>query len=120
MPQFLTFANLRPPVCVNRHGGSPLRGKQAKATFSLANGHYTDKNGFPLQKEFVAAQMTDDGRLADVRWNKRHHSVKSQFNQQNSDFYKVRTLAVLTTAVGIFRQANPDKGREGSEAKKNK
>ena len=86
----IVFKNLRPPVAIDDQGKSPLRGKRAEQVFSLANGNYSDKNGYKISKEQIVRNFTDDGRLADINWNNRHHVTPSEFNLQNKSYYKVR------------------------------
>lgn len=70
---------MRPPVAA-AEGNSPLRGSRAKRVFELSSGKYKDKNGFNITQEQLVAQYTDDARLADTNWNKRHHITPSEFN----------------------------------------
>ena len=68
----LVFKEMRPPVA-SLDGESPLRGKNANKVFDLANGIYEDRAGFRITKEQLVGNYTDDGRLADMNWNGRHH-----------------------------------------------
>lgn len=102
--QYITFQNLRPPVCIENDGKSPLRGQRAQQVFKLADGSFQDKNGFRITKEQIVKSYTDDARLVDITWNKRHHVTPSNFNPKNHRFFKVS--AQLTNSVAaILRQA---------------
>jgi hypothetical protein len=37
---YIVFKNLRPPVCIDEDGKSPLRGKSAEKNFKLGEGDY--------------------------------------------------------------------------------
>jgi hypothetical protein len=37
---YIVFNNLRPPVCIDEQGGSPLRGKTAIKNFRLGEGDF--------------------------------------------------------------------------------
>ena len=86
---YITFKNLRPPICIDGNGGSPLRGRVAKSNFALGDGNYQDRSGFKITKEFVVQQMTDDGRFVDQKWNPRHFEHPTKFNDKNTSYYKV-------------------------------
>ena len=60
---YIVFKNLRPPVCIDNAGSSPLRGLKARKTFALGEGDLKDQKGFKVQKEEIAENLTDDGRL---------------------------------------------------------
>lgn len=68
----LVYKELRPPVA-SLDGESPLRGNNARKVFDLANGMYQDNAGFRITKEQIIQNYTDDGKLADLNWNIRHH-----------------------------------------------
>lgn len=100
---YIVFKNLRPPVCIDTHGGSPLRAKNAQKSFALGEGDYQDRSGMKITKDFIVKQMTDDGRLADVKWNTRHFIHASKFNDKNTSYYKVsKKTAPFTIPVGIL------------------
>ena len=84
--------NLRPPVAIDSEGKSPLRGKKAEQVFGLADGNFQDKNGFKITKEQIAKNFTDDGHLVPLNWNNRHHITPSEFNTQNTKYYKVSSV----------------------------
>ena len=46
----MVFQNMRPPVAAE-HGNTPLRGKNVKNIFKLANGGYEDKSGYRITKD---------------------------------------------------------------------
>jgi len=48
---YIVFKNLRPPVCIDEKGGSPLRGRKARKTFALGEGNFKDSQGFQIPKE---------------------------------------------------------------------
>ena len=48
----MIFSSLRPPVAADQ-GNSPLRGKNVKNIFELANGKYTDKAGYRITKDQI-------------------------------------------------------------------
>jgi hypothetical protein len=48
----MVFQNMRPPVAAE-HGNTPLRGKNVKNIFKLANGGYEDKSGYRITKDQV-------------------------------------------------------------------
>lgn len=77
---YIVFKNLRPPVAIDSQGRSPLRTKSAKQTFKLGEGNHQDRSGFKITKETIVKNQTDDGKLADVNWNDRHHINPSNFN----------------------------------------
>mmetsp|Transcript_23568 Transcript_23568/g.31605 ORF Transcript_23568/g.31605 Transcript_23568/m.31605 type:complete len:107 (-) Transcript_23568:933-1253(-) len=83
----MVFESMRPPVAADK-GNTPLRSKNAKAIFKLANGNYEDRSGQRVTKDQVVLNYTDDGRLQDSAWNGRHHVTPSHFNFKNSRFYK--------------------------------
>ena len=83
----MIFTQMRPPVAAE-HGNSPLRAKDAKKVFSLANGKYADKSGFRITKDQIVQNYTDGGRLQDSLWNHRHHVSPSHFNLANTSHYK--------------------------------
>ena len=83
----MIFENMRPPVAAER-GRSPLRGKNVKKVFGLANGKYENKSGMKISKELVVQNYTDDARLVDATWNNRHHVTPSQFNLKNAKHHK--------------------------------
>lgn len=77
---------MRPPVAAV-DGNSPLRGKNAARVFSFASG-MRDPTGFKVTREQVVSNYTDDGKLADTRWNHRHHVTPSAFNDSNHIYHK--------------------------------
>ena len=48
----MVFENMRPPVAAEK-GNTPLRGKNVKKIFTLANGEYEDKAGYRITKNQV-------------------------------------------------------------------
>ena len=90
----MVFQNMRPPVAAE-HGNTPLRGKNAKQIFALAEGGYEDRSGTRINKEQVVLNYTDDARLVDSVWNGRHHVTPTAFNKVNHTYYKV-SLADLS------------------------
>ena len=48
----MIFTQMRPPVAAE-HGNSPLRAKDAKQVFKLANGKYASKSGFRITKDQI-------------------------------------------------------------------
>lgn len=48
-----------------------------------------DPTGFKVTREQVVSNYTDDGKLADTRWNHRHHVSPSAFNDQNHIYHKI-------------------------------
>ena len=48
----MIFQNMRPPVAAEK-GNTPLRGKEAKQIFRLANGHFEDRSGQRVTKEAI-------------------------------------------------------------------
>ena len=46
----MVFQSMRPPVASD-YGNTPLRGKNAKRIFELANGDYEDKSGYRVTKD---------------------------------------------------------------------
>ena len=48
----MIFENMRPPVAAER-GRSPLRGKNVKKVFGLANDKFESKSGMKISKELV-------------------------------------------------------------------
>ena len=83
----MIFTNMRPPVAAE-HGNSPLRGKNVKNIFELANGKYADKAGYRITKDQIVMNYTDDAKLQDSIWNQRHHVTPSNFNIKNTKHYK--------------------------------
>jgi len=77
---------MRPPVAAD-DGNSPLRGKNARRVFEFASG-MRDPTGFKVTSQQVVANYTDDGKLADTRWNHRHMITPSFYNGNNHNFYK--------------------------------
>ena len=64
----MIFSNMRPPVAAEK-GNTPLRSKNAKQIFGLANGDYEDRSGQRITKDQVVQNYTDDARLVDHVWN---------------------------------------------------
>ena len=48
----MIFSNMRPPVAAEK-GNTPLRSKNAKQIFGLANGDYEDRSGQRITKDQV-------------------------------------------------------------------
>ena len=84
----MVFQNMRPPVAAER-GHTPLRSKQAKVVFQLANVKFEDRSVHHVTKEQIVTNYTDDGNLQDSVWDRRHHVTPSYFNTKNTRFYKV-------------------------------
>ena len=84
----MIFESMRPPVAAEK-GNTPLRAKNAKAVFKLADGSFEDRSGHRITKDQVVMNYTDDGRLQDSVWDNRHHVTPSHFNIKNSSYYKV-------------------------------
>ena len=93
----MVFQNMRPPVAAE-HGNTPLRGKNAKQIFALAEGGYEDRSGTRINKEQVVLNYTDDARLVDSVWNPRHHVTPAQFNKVSHTYYKVSQRDIYTMA----------------------
>jgi hypothetical protein len=87
----MVFTEMRPPVAAH-HGETPLRGKHVNKLIEMANGEIIDSQGFRVSKEQVIKSYTDDARLVDTNWNKRHHVTPSNFNDKNHKYYKVSAL----------------------------
>jgi len=83
----MIFEAMRPPVAAEK-GNTPLRGKGVKDIFSLGTGHYQNKNGTPITKNEVVLNYTDDARMEDSVWDRRHQVSPSAFNTKNSIFNK--------------------------------
>ena len=96
------FTQMRPPVAAV-DGNSPLRGKNAERVFKFASG-MRDPTGFKVTKEQVISNYTDDGKLADTRWNHRHHVSPAAFNDQNHIYHKVSVEAVTDSTLDLLRQ----------------
>lgn len=77
---------MRPPVAA-QDGQSPLRGERAAKVFKQAK-RMKDPVGFKVTREQVVNNYTDDGKLADTRWNSRHTITPSFYNGTNHNFYK--------------------------------
>jgi len=92
----MIYQNMRPPVAAE-HGETPLRGKKAKDVFKLANGEFEDRSGHRITKDQVIMNYTDDGRLADSKWDGRHHVTPSAWNNVNHRFYKVSEFVTIAT-----------------------
>jgi len=75
----LVYKELRPPVAAI-DGDSPLRNKLSRKVLEVANSTFQDSAGFRVSKEQLISNLTDDGKLIDYNWNKRHHVGQSQFN----------------------------------------
>ena len=88
---------MRPPVAADK-GNTPLRGKQSKMIFTLANGNYEDRSGHRVTKDQIVMNYTDDGNLQDSAWNNRHHVTPSHFNGKNIRYYKVNKISQLFLA----------------------
>jgi hypothetical protein len=99
---------MRPPVAAE-NGNSPLRGKNASRVFEFASGMH-DGSGFKPTNDKIVANFTDDGKLADTRWNNRHHITPSAFNGSNHTFSKIYFDKA-------FRQTELQKIRELSQQK---
>ena len=84
----MVFEEMRPPVA-SHHGETPLRGKHANELVDLVHGEYEDMNGFKLTKEQLVKNYTNDARMVDLNWDKRHHVTPSHFNKTNHSYYKV-------------------------------
>jgi hypothetical protein len=78
---------MRPPVAAE-DGNSPLRGKNAQRVYAFASG-MRDQTGFKVTNDQVVQNFTDDGKLADTRWNNRHHITPSSYNGANHNFFKM-------------------------------
>ena len=103
----MIFESMRPPVAAEK-GNTPLRAKNAKAVFKLADGSFEDRSGHRITKDQVVMNYTDDGKLVDANWNNRHHVTPSLFNTKNHKHYKVSlsysySLLIFTYA---FRCSN--------------
>ena len=48
----MIFQNMRPPVAAEK-GNTPLRGREAKQVFRLANGNFEDRSGQRVTKEQI-------------------------------------------------------------------
>ena len=94
----MVFQEMRPPVA-SHFGETPLRGKHVNDLVDLASGDYEDMNGFKLNKEELVKCYTDDARMTDPNWNKRHHVTPSHFNKTNHTYYKVSFPQVLTHSL---------------------
>ena len=86
---YIVFKNMRPPVAIDSQGQSPIRTKKAQEIFKMGEAQFTDGSGYKITKEKIVMAQTDDGRLADVNWNNRHHVSPSHFNKQNKSYYQV-------------------------------
>ena len=93
----MIFSNMRPPVAAEK-GNTPLRGRNVKRVFELANGDYEDRSGYKITHDQVVQNYTDDARLVDSVWNQRHHVTPSGFNVKNHKYYKV-SLANSTASA---------------------
>jgi len=62
---YYVFENLRPPVCINDKGRSPIRGGNGKK-ISSRKSSIGDSTSVQLVHD-----LTDDGLLTDKKWN--HH-----------------------------------------------
>lgn len=87
----LVYQNLRPPVAAEQ-GNPPVRGKSLTSIFGLANGNVEDRSGTRITFEQIVQNYTDDGKLDDAQWNRRHHVSPSHFNSKNHKYYKVSVL----------------------------
>ena len=98
---YTVFQEMRPPIAVDDKGGSPLRTKKGKQVFSLAESPIEgDKNPKATRNQIIKNQ-TDDGRLCDLKWNKRHYVHPSAFNTQNKSYFQVNHIQ-LTLDIGIL------------------
>ena len=86
---YTVFKQMRPPVAIDTHGQSPLRTKKAKEVFKIGELGFENGSGMKVTRDVVVKNQTDDGRLADVDWNARHHVSPSHFNKQNKSYYQV-------------------------------
>lgn len=84
----MVFTEMRPPVAAE-DGNSPLRGKNVNKLLDMAASEYADENGFRITKDTIMKNYTDDARMTDTNWNKRHHVTPSAFNGNNHKYYKV-------------------------------
>jgi hypothetical protein len=66
----------------------------------MGSGDFKDKRGLKITKNYVVKNQTDDGLLAAVDWDKRHHVSPSNFNSQNKSYYKVIDILII---IGFFR-----------------
>ncbi len=89
---YIVFENMRPPVAIDNQGKSPLRTKKGVEIFKLGELYVQDGQGHTLTKAKIVRQQTDDGRLADQDWNKRHHVSPSHFNHKNKSYHQVSGL----------------------------
>ena len=94
----MVFKEMRPPVAA-LNGETPLRGKHVNKLIDLANGEFSDGNGFRITKDQVVKNYTDDARLSDANWNNRHHVTPSGFNGTNHKYYKVSKQSDRETQV---------------------
>ena len=51
-----------------------------------------DGSGFKGTGEKIISNFTDDGKLADTRWDMRHHVTPSAFNGTNHTYSKVSSI----------------------------
>jgi len=47
-----------------------------------------DTSGFKVKTAAVLQNFTNDGRLADTKWNQRHQVGPSQWNDTNHNFHR--------------------------------
>lgn len=94
----MVFEQMRPPVA-SHFGETPLRTKGASQLIDMANGEYTDPNGYRLSKEQVVKNYTNDARMNDINWNNRHHVTPSHFNTKNTKYYKVSKAIISSLFV---------------------
>ena len=86
---YFVFQQMRPPIAIEETGKTPVRTKKAEKVFELGNGNYSDRKGLKITRNQIIQNQTDDGRLLDVEWNKRHHVSPSFFNNKNKSYYRV-------------------------------
>lgn len=76
----IVLSQMRPPVAIDQDGMSPIRTKRARQIFKFAEGRMTDRSGIKISRQQIIKRQTDDGLLADFKWDNRHHVAASNFN----------------------------------------
>ena len=80
------YSEMRPPV-VAEDLNSPLRGHNAYALQMYAN-IMRDPQNCRLTRDQFSSNLTSDGKLADKRWNDRHHISPTTHNSKNTTYHK--------------------------------
>lgn len=98
---YIVLSHMRPPVAIDEDGITPIRTRRALQIFKFAVGSMTDRSGIKILRQQIIKRQTDDGLLADLKWDNRHHVAASNFNSQNKSYFKVLHYHLMLT-LGIF------------------